>query len=180
MNQHKTVLLLPFAVMMLLFVFGYMQFTTDESITHLELQEHITVSSAADEDQVTIDWQWNQFPEGALFGDDYIEIEYPDELEVEKASVELRYQNEVIYSVSDWFITGGNRLAVPFPNRMIEQDLYGPSGEVTVTFDQEVSEKISVYYVHTWMDVDVSKSDGPSLEERFEDAGMINFWRVEK
>ncbi|ADH99807.1 hypothetical protein [Salisediminibacterium selenitireducens] len=178
MNQHKTVLLLPLAVMVLLFVFGYMQFTTDEAISHLDLQEHTTLNSIADGDRQSVEWQWERYPEGTLFGDDYIEIAFPEGVEVEEAYVELTSRNEVIYSVRDWFETGDNRIAIPFPNRMIEQDLYGPSGEVIVTFNEEVPDQISVYYVHTWMDVDVSKSDGPSLEERFEDAGMINYWRI--
>lgn len=178
MNQHKTVLLLPLAVMVLLFVFGYMQFTTDESISHLDLQEHIRVTSSVDGDRLTVEWQWEQYPEGTLYGDDYIELAFPDGGRVNEAHVELTSRNEVIYSVRDWFETGDNRIAIPFPNRMIEQDLYGPSGEVIVTFDQEVPDQSAVYYVHTWMDVEVSKSDGSSLEERFEDAGMINYWRI--
>lgn len=178
MNQHKTVLLLPLAVMVLLFVFGYMQFTTDESITHLDLQEYVSLNSAVDGTTLKVDWQWEQYPEGTLIGDDYIEIVFPEGYEAEEAEVKLMYRNEVIYSVREWFRTGENRMAVPFPNRMIEQDLYGPSGEVTVKVNEEVPDGISVYYVHTWMDVDVKKSDGPSLEERFEEAGMINYWRI--
>ncbi|AOM82638.1 hypothetical protein [Salisediminibacterium beveridgei] len=176
MKSNKIVLLLPLASMILLFVFGYFSLANDETITHLELQDYVNTDTTVNDNQIQLTWRWEQLPDGSLFGNDYIEIHFEDTTQVDYAKVTLFSRNEEIYSVREWIETGEDRIAIPFPTSMEDQNVFGPNGSVTVTFD-ESSEIESVDYVHTWMDVEVPKTDGPSLEERFEEAGMINYWR---
>lgn len=176
MKSNKIVILVPLASMILLFVFGYFSFINDDTITHLELQDHLNADKTINSDQLQLSWRWEQLPEGSLFGNDYIEIQFDDTVQINDAKVNLFSRNEEIYSVREWFETGEDRIAIPFPTSMEDQDIYGPNGSVTVSYDG-ISDIESVDYVHTWMDVEVSKADGPALEERFEEAGMINYWR---
>lgn len=176
MKSNKIVLLLPVGVMIMLFIFGYYTLVNDERMTHLELEDHIQFQTEEEDHDLRVSWQWEQHPEGSLFGNDYIEVTFGEPVVINRAEVELLHRNEVIYSVSEWIETGDNRIAVPFPTQMLEQNLYGPNGIVSVNFEGAVDIE-AIHYVHTWMDVEVSKKDGPTLEQRFEEAGMINFWR---
>ena len=185
MRGNKVVLFLPIAVMIGLFVFGYFSFTEPDSITQEEMQDSTEFDHEVSGNRLEVYWQWNDYPDDGVVGDDYIELIAVDEdpanlqEEIENVQLELHHADEVIYESSDWVETEDG-VVVSFPNEMQQEAIYGASGEVHFDFaDAETAEGISLVYYHTWQDGEVEPAADKTMEEALEESVVTQWWTLE-
>ncbi len=81
MKGNVIVLLLPVSVMVGLFIFGYVSLSQTEATSNEDLRNDISISEEMmGHETLQIQWQWGNFPEDGIRGDDFIEIRLADEL----------------------------------------------------------------------------------------------------
>ena len=191
MNQNKIVLLLPLTVMVGLFIIGYLSLSQSQSVTNEELNRFITfeieANSENEDSKVYINWQWMDYPSDGLLGNDYIEIVLLNEdrepvdfiltnsqLKLFQ-SEEIIYENEILHQSKDGFI-------FTFPNKVEENLLYGPYGELNFILSEQAEETkyIEARYYHTWEGLHTSLTEGENISEWLDDAGTGEYWVIQR
>ncbi|SER68368.1 hypothetical protein [Salipaludibacillus aurantiacus] len=180
MKENKIVLLLPFSVMVGLFIFGYLSLGGTETISNENLKNAVSVHmEKVAEDTVKVDWQWNDFPEDGLHGNDYIELVYEDgNNEVIHSETTLFQGDAPVYEGEEWFFSAEGAVAV-FPNEMQDNRMLGPAGTVTFQLSEPVTDAVVVRYYHTWTEHQLTGEETSRLKDRFEEEQIQSYWVVE-
>jgi len=180
MKGNAIVLLLPASVMIGLFIFGYISLSQTETISNQDLIHSIAITEEViDEQTLQIQWQWGDFPEDGIEGDDFIEIILPAELQDQKLNVAISLsQGEKIVYKNDFFVVSDDRLTIAFPNEVQDEKILGPSGEVIVYFSEPILDdwQGQVRYYHTWNDHDIKIDSGIDIEEKLLNEFIQSYW----
>lgn len=183
MKGNAIVLLLPAAVMIGLFIFGYISLSETESTSNEDLKNSMSITEKViDEQTLLIQWQWGDFPEEGIQGDDFIEVILPEELQNQKIgiTISLSQGDKIVYKNDD-FVKSDDRLMVTFPNEVQNEQILGPSGELTIDFSDSVLKEWhgSVRYYHTWYDHDVETEMGMEIEDSLISESIQSYWVVD-
>ncbi|RKL68736.1 hypothetical protein CR203_01415 [Salipaludibacillus neizhouensis] len=185
MKGNAIVIILPVVVMIGLFLFGYMSISQKESITNEDLQQLITITATEmNENTVEVNWQWGDFPEEGIQGNDYIEL-FLSEGEknlnsvIERIEVSLWQGNQIVYESTEFFLSDKG-IVIPIPNEMQDEQILGPSGQVTLHFPEyvNVATELRWRYYHTWEEHTINEDNGINMEDRFIDEQIQSYWSV--
>ncbi|PYZ94313.1 hypothetical protein CR194_01915 [Salipaludibacillus keqinensis] len=188
MKGNAIVLLLPAVVMIGLFFFGYISLTQTEETSNEDLAGALMIQEELkDEYTMQIEWEWGEFPEDGIRGDDFIEITLPawtgSEGGAETVEVKtiLTQGNEVVYESNEAAITNSGGIAVAFPNEVQDDKIVGPRGEVTLHLSEPVLEENEIFirYFHTWAEHPVSLESGIDIDSALTNAHIQSYWLVD-
>ncbi|WP_416149378.1 hypothetical protein ACM26V_24560 [Salipaludibacillus sp. HK11] len=188
MKGNAIVLILPASVMIGLFIFGYLSLSQEEVVSNEELQHSLTINNELiDERTLHIEWKWGDFPEDGIRGNDFIEILLPDDVVDELndhdvgVHISLSQGDQMIYESNRSQISA-NGLIIAFPNEVQDEQILGPSGEFTATFDElninDFREEIEIRYFHTWFDHQIELKPRVDIDQRLIDEGIQSYWIV--
>lgn len=183
MKGNGIVLLLPVSVMIGLFIFGYISLSQTDTVSNEDLKNSMSINEKVIDNQtLQIQWQWGDFPEEGIQGDDFIEVLLPMELQDKTLdiNISLSQGDEIVYE-NDEFVLSENGLLIAFPNEIQDEQILGPSGVVTVYFSDPVIEdwQGSVRYYHTWYDHDLEIESGMNIENTLVNDFVQSYWVVD-
>ncbi|ADU29929.1 hypothetical protein [Evansella cellulosilytica] len=193
MKQHRIVLFLPLAVMIGLFIFGYITFTQTPAITNEELVNHIefTVDTNAESDgsySVDVTWHWTDFPQDGLSGDDFIEIILLNgEMESVQGTITsehlLLHQSEDIIYDNNVSTETDNGIAMRFPNEMRDNEMLGPRGNISLyvkdALDDDIHYVQAIYY-HTWGGIVEDLPHHHSIVDFLGEQEGLRYWDIQR
>ncbi|PSL42336.1 hypothetical protein B0H94_11640 [Salsuginibacillus halophilus] len=155
--NNKLVVLLPLLLMVILFAGGWFYIQQADTITNEDLSNHVQLEVEKTETSpyvVEAEWSWSETPEDGLAGDDYIGVSLKDEEGeplsgevLEQAELTLDHAGETVYETEGEVLDTG--IIFSFPNATEENEVYGSSGKMTVTTEEETTETV-ISYLHTW------------------------------
>ncbi|TVP82720.1 MAG: hypothetical protein EA344_10635 [Alkalicoccus sp.] len=170
MKGNKTIIFLPIAVMLGLFIFGYFSLNQSSGFSNSDLQQNMDITI----EENSVSWQWGSFPESGVAGEDYIEIVTDGDLE--EAELRLTQADEVLYSSDEWIETSEGA-AAPFPTYAEDEQIYGASGTWEIVIDGEVE---AVRYYHTWSAAEIPSNGPVDLTEVLQERIPENHWVIEE
>ncbi|MFA9559389.1 hypothetical protein ACERII_18935 [Evansella sp. AB-rgal1] len=192
MKQNLLVLLLPFSVMLGLFLFGYYTINQSHSVLNEELDSHTLLEIDTELDSMnnliaTVKWQWEDFPTDGIVGEDILEFILlnesmePIEIFSNEGVLTLYQSSDVVYETGEAYKTNEG-IAFNFPNTIKDNVMLGPKGEAFIILEN-ISERavfIEVKYYHTWEEFS-KYSPGNSIVDSLKEQGLDNyFWILER
>lgn len=174
MRGNKTVILLPLAVMLGLFAFGYFSLNQTGGFSNTDLEENMEILYEYNETHL-INWQWGSFPEDGVVGDDYLEV-VMDTPQADSAVLRLVMAGETLYETSEW-ITTQDGIAVSFPTYADGEQIVGAIGHWEIETQENIT---SIRYFHTWSGADVELSEQDDLSAELQDTLGEEFWMTEQ
>ncbi|WP_280768433.1 hypothetical protein [Salipaludibacillus daqingensis] len=182
MKGNAIVLLLPATVMIGLFIFGYITLSQTEEVSNEDLKESLSINEEiVDHQTLKINWQWGDFPEDGIRGEDFLEIALPDGTEEMSIETELilTQGDDIVYE-SNHFVKSDGSIIISFPNEVQDEQILGPSGEVVVRFSETVLDQRqgNTDYYHTWYDHNIQLKEGMDIEETLIGDHIQSYWKV--
>lgn len=185
MKGNAIVIILPAVVMIGLFLFGYMSISQSDSITNEDLQHSIDMTATEmNENTVEINWQWGDFPEEGIQGNDYIEVFLNDEEKtldsvIEGVDISLWHGDQIVYESAEFFLSDEG-VVLSIPNEVRDEQILGPFGQVTLHFPEYVNvvSELQWRYYHTWTEHSINEDNGMSMVDRFSEEQIQSYWSV--
>lgn len=190
-RKNIIVIILPLILMIFIFFGGYYFLKESDQMTNEQLAQTISFDAILTEtdDQIWIEgqWDWNEIPQDAIIGDDYIGITLTNsanevvDFTVSEPKLKLINDGETIYEAEGKKRGSGYLFA--FPNKVSGQKLFGKKGSFSLMIDQPVPEDYQVIasFLHTWADHGGLKSEDPRfLTVEFEQNIYGKYWVIEQ
>ncbi|WP_096188429.1 hypothetical protein [Evansella halocellulosilytica] len=190
MKGNAIVIIIPTIVMIGLFIFGYFIIQQTETVSNHDLDENIQIdmTAVANENEIEADlnWRWNDLPSDGLKGEGIIELAVVDEqLEPidtswEQAELQLLQGSEVIDEETN-FVHTEHGIAFIFTNERIDQEMYGPQGQVRALFDSSNEmDQLEVRYYHHWGDEPFKLEENDDVSAKIEEEQSPDVWTIRR